>query len=76
LHPEKAYNDLVQYSYVFDMAVYILSGTCFYDIYPNSNAEIIFAVFAMVLGSLIYGKLFGDLEHAMLLHEEQKSHAK
>ena len=66
----------IQYTYVIDMAIYILSGTCFYDIYPHSDAEIIITVIFMVLGSLLYGKIFGDLENAMVLLDEQKSERK
>lgn len=56
-----------------DMAIYLLSGTCFGDIYPINNGEIAISIIFMVYGFLLYGKIFGDLEHVLVLLKDEKA---
>ena len=73
MNPSKAANPFIEYTHTVDMAVCVLAGTCFNDIYPHSHSEIILTMIFMVIGSLLYGKIFGDLEHAIVLLKAEKS---
>ena len=53
-------------------ATYVLTGTSFNDVYPVSNNEFTLTLLLMVMGALIYGKMFGDFEKAMHLLNHEK----
>lgn len=76
VYPKVAETPFMQYTFSFDMAVYVLSGTCFFDIGPSSKAEIGLTVFFMAYGFLLYGKIFGDIEHTIVLLKKENDKKK
>lgn len=51
---------------------YVLTGTSFNDIHPVNKTEIGLSLILLVMGALIYGKIFGDFEKAMHLINQEK----
>lgn len=55
----------VKYLNSFLWSTYSLTGCSFNDVYPVSNDEFIFSLILLIIGSIIFGKIFGDFEKAM-----------
>ena len=53
-------------------ATYVLTGTSFNDVKPVTKYEFSLNLFLLVMGALIYGKIFGDFEKAMHLINHEK----
>jgi len=53
-------------------ATYVLTGTSFNDVHPVTKHEFALSLSLLVMGALIYGKIFGDFEKAMHLINHEK----
>lgn len=72
VHPEKKKTLIDLYINSLCWGTYVLTGTSFNDVYPITKTETVLSLFLLVMGSLIYGKIFGDFEKAMHLIQNEK----
>ena len=67
------YNNLSdQYILALEWAVSSMTGSCFGDVIPMTDIEVLASVIIMVIGSTFYGQIFADFESIIYVSRMEK----